>query len=156
MGMKVTFIFILNLCSILFFCFDRNSAYEGVMNPNMVTNSDDIKMKITIGSAVFTASFNNNATAIAFNEKLPMTIHMKELNGNEKYFDLSSKLPANPSNPGTIQSGDLMLYGSGTLVLFYKSFKTSYSYTRIGRIEKPAGLAAALGSGNVTVIFEVD
>jgi hypothetical protein len=79
---------------------------------------------------------------------------MIELNGNEKYFDLSHHLPANASNPVTIQNGDLMLYGSNTLVLFYKTFSTSYSYTRIGRLENPAGLATALGAGNATVIFE--
>ena len=82
-----------------------------------------------------------------------MTINMRELNGNEKYFDLPNNLPANASSPGTIQAGDLMLYGSNTLVLFYKSFSTSYNYTPIGRIDDASGLTAALGSENVTVTF---
>jgi hypothetical protein len=82
-----------------------------------------------------------------------MMVAMVELNGNEKYVDLPSNLPANASNPGTIQNGDLMLYGANTLVLFYKSFSTSYRYTKLGRIDDPAGLAAAVGSGDVSVTF---
>jgi hypothetical protein len=81
---------------------------------------------------------------------------MRELNGNEKYFDLPNNLPTNASNPGTIQTGDLMLYGSNTLVLFYKTFSTSYNYTRLARIDNPSGLATALGSGNITVKFELE
>ena len=80
---------------------------------------------------------------------------MHDLNSNEKYFDFANGLPTNASNPGTIQNGDLMLYGSRTLVLFYKSFPTSYSYTKLGRIENTSGLSAALGSGTVSVTFEL-
>jgi hypothetical protein len=79
---------------------------------------------------------------------------MTELNGNEKYYDLSNSLPKNSSNPESIKNGDLMLYGSNTLVLFYKSFSTPYSYTRIGSIDDPTGLEEALGTGNVSVTFD--
>ncbi len=123
---------------------------------NEEDNMPDGKIMIKVGSQSFTATLLDNSAAKAFRQMLPLTINMVELNGNEKYFDLPKSLPANSSNPGTIQNGDLMLYGSRTLVLFYKTFSTSYSYTRLGRIDNTSGLAAALGSGNVTVAFELD
>lgn len=114
-----------------------------------------MRLKVTIGAKDFTATLYDNATAAAFRSLLPITVKMIELNGNEKYVDLSRKLTANASNPGTIQAGDLMLYGSSTLVLFYKTFSTSYSYTRLGKVDDITGLAAAVGSGNVTVKVEL-
>ena len=122
-------------------------------NSNDVVNTDSMKLKISIGATAFTATLYTNPTVAAFKTRLPMTINMGDLNANEKYFDLPDHLPANASNPNTIQTGDLMLYGSNTLVLFYTSFSTSYNYTSLGRIENTAGLTAALGSGNVTVTF---
>ena len=84
-----------------------------------------------------------------------MTVDMSELHGNEKYYYLSNGLPTASSNPGTIRTGDLMLYGSTCVVLFYETFSSSYTYTRLGRITNPSGLASALGSGGVNVTFEI-
>ncbi|MCV9928679.1 cyclophilin-like fold protein [Flavobacterium sp. LS1R49] len=118
---------------------------------NEMTNS---KIRIKIDSKVFNATLSNNATAAAFKAMLPMTVNMTELNGNEKYFNLSNNLPVNASNLSNIQNGDLMMYGSNTLVLFYKSFATAYSYTNLGRINDTTGLTDALGTGNVEITFE--
>ena len=109
---------------------------------------------ISIGDKVFAAA--DSATARAFEKLLPLSITMTELNGNEKYYHLPTSLPTNARSPGTIQTGDLMLYGDNSLVLFYKTLNTSYDYTRLGRIDDPSGLASAVGAGDVTVTFEPD
>ena len=110
---------------------------------------------ITVGAQTFTAELCDNETARAFAALLPLELNMSELNGNEKYFYLNSSLPTDASRPDGIHTGDLMLYGSDCIVLFYESFSTSYSYTPVGRVQDPEGLAAALGGGNVTVSFKV-
>lgn len=127
-------------------------------NNNDNNNNDPMnnQVKITVGRASFSLILADNATAAAFKALLPLTLNMSEMNGNEKYYYLTDDLPTASSNPGTIQTGDLMLYGSSCLVLFYESFRTSYSYTRIGRVDNASGLAAALGSGSVNVTFEVN
>lgn len=86
---------------------------------------------------------------------LPMTIQMSELNGNEKYHYLSNSLPVSSYQPGTIHTGDLMLYGSTCVVLFYETFSSGYSYTRLGQVSNPEGLTEALGSGDISVKFEM-
>lgn len=124
-------------------------------NDNDDDNPMSNNLKIIVGSASFNATLENNAAATAFKALLPMTINMSELNGNEKYFYLSGNLPTASSNPGTIRTGDLMLYGGSCLVLFYETFSTSYSYTRLGHVNNPSGLASALGSSSVNVTFEL-
>ena len=111
-------------------------------------------INIIVGSKSFTATLADSETGEAFAALLPLTVTMNELNGNEKYHYLSSSLPTAAYQPGTIHAGDLMLYGNNCVVLFYETFNSSYSYTRLGAIDNPSGLAAALGSGDVSVRFE--
>jgi len=125
-------------------------------NGNPAGDSPSNRITIRVGARAFTTTLLNNATVTAFKAQLPMTISMSELNGNEKFYRFTNDLPASALSPGTIQSGDLMLYDSNTLVLFYETFRTSYSYTRLGRADNPSGLAAALGAGSVTVTFALE
>jgi hypothetical protein len=146
------------LCSSVTSCNKANDGNNAENNTGSNNNEDTMasnKISIKIGLKTFIAMLSDNNSAKAFHQMLPLTFNMTELNGNEKYYDLSNSLPANSSNPGTIQNGDVMLYGSKTLVLFYKTFSTSYSYTKLGRIEDTSGLAGALGSGNARVSFDV-
>ncbi len=113
-------------------------------------------INIQVGSKNFTAILQDNDSARTLLEKLPLTIDMGELNGNEKFYFFPERFPSDSQRVGNIKAGDLMLYGSDCLVLFYESFSTSYSYTRLGYIEDPAGLAEALGSGSVQVTFSID
>ena len=124
-----------------------NSGEEDQMNRNITIRVDDRS---------FTVTLEDNATTRAFTALLPMTITMNELNGNEKYYYLSESLPTDSYRLGTFRNGDLMLYGSNCLVLFYETFSSSYSYTRLGQLENPSGLSSALGQGNVTVTFEIN
>ena len=111
------------------------------------------QIKIVAGGKTFLAELENNKTARAFRSKLPATFLMEELNGNEKYHYMNRTLPTNSKRPGTIKAGDLMLYGDDCLVLFYETFKSSYSYTKVGHIKNVKGLKEALGKGDVKVSF---
>lgn len=114
------------------------------------------QMIIEVNGQQFEAALYNNDTAAALRNMLPMTLNMEEMNGNEKYYFMDETLPSAAENIGTIQNGDIMLYGSDCLVLFFKTFDTSYTYTRIGHIEDAEDFAAALERGTVEISFYME
>ena len=102
-----------------------------------------------INANIYTLKPEDNDTAKKLVTMLPVELNMTELNGNEKYYYLDGTLPSDSKNPGRIEKGDVMLYGNNCLVVFYKSFNTSYSYTKIGHIDN----LPDLGKGNIKVKF---
>ena len=134
----------------------ESASSEQMPEPTKPIEEQEINtMTITINGQVFHATLYDNETVAALKTKLPLTLNMSELNGNEKYNYMPFSLPTNAGNPGQIHAGDLMLYGSDCLVLFYQSFATSYRYTPIGCVDNPSGLADAVGSGSVQITFAV-
>lgn len=117
------------------------------------TRQEESRMWMTIGERRFAITLADNETARTFATRCPLTLDMAELNGNEKHAELSQALPADASRPGTIHSGDLMLYGSSTVVVFYRTFRSSYAYTPLARVDDPVGLGQELGQGSVQVTF---
>ena len=113
-----------------------------------------MKIKILIGDKIFDATLEDNETTREFVKNLPLEVTMTELNGNEKYYRFGKNFPSADKKVGEIHVGDLMLYSSSYVVLFYKNFSTSYSYTRLGKIDNPAELEKIVGSGNISVRFE--
>lgn len=139
---------------------DSNRANTAALVDDWVENSglnqteNTMQINVIAGTKTFTATLADSETGEAFAALLPLSVTMNELNGNEKYHYLSTSLPTAAYQPGTIHAGDLMLYKDNCVVLFCEIFSSSYSYTRIGFIDNPAGLASALGSGDVSVRFE--
>ncbi len=119
--------------------------------PDTGVVSDMYQITLRINGKDFPAKLYQTETTKSIMQKLPLSITMSELNGNEKYYDFSENFPTQTERVSTIHAGDLKLYGSSCLVLFYESFSTSYSYTSLGYVENPGGLAEVLGTGSVHV-----
>ncbi len=117
-----------------------------------LNNSNEVvkSVKAIINGKEYIINLEDNETAIKFVSLLPQELNMSELNGNEKYIYLDTTLPTNSLRPKRINAGDVMLYGDNCLVIFYKSFDTSYSYTKIGHVDN----LPDLGNGSVTIKFE--
>lgn len=108
-------------------------------------------MQIKINNTTYNVNLENNKTVDEFISRLPLEYTMQDLNANEKYVYLDYQLPTNSIDVGDIKKGDIMLYGNNCLVIFYKSFKTPYSYTKIGNIEN----LAQLDENDIDVIFKI-
>ena len=101
-------------------------------------------IKVKIGNEVLDAILYDNQTARDFLNKLPLELSMLELNNNEKYYYLDTPLTMDAQKVSHIVNGDLMLFGSSCFVMFYDSFDTEYTYTKIGKILKIAVVLALI------------
>lgn len=118
-----------------------------------IVQPEEPRMWMTVGERRFAITLADTEAARSWAAMLPLTLDMPDLNRNEKHVQLPRALPTATTRPGTIRNGDIMLYGSQTLVVFYLTFDSAYAYTRLGRVDDPAGLAQALGSGTARITF---
>ncbi len=129
---------------------------EKYINNEVLKQNDESVYSIILkfGDNSYSAKLYKNESTDEFMRKLPLTLNMSDLNSNEKYDYLDFTLPVNSENT-EIKSGDIMLYGDNCFVVFYESFRTSYSYTRLGYIENTQDFVNALGDGNITITIDV-
>jgi len=114
------------------------------------------RIVIVFENAEFSATLADTEAAREFAELLPLRLQMEELNGNEKYAYLENPLPTDSRNPETIHAGDLMLFGSSCIVLFYETFPTQYTYTPIARLDDAEDLAEVVGGGDIEARIEFE
>lgn len=127
---------------------DDNQQPNDTTTPNTAT-----KMKLIVGEKTFIATLADTPSAKAFVARLPLTLDMADYGGFEKVANIGTT-PSEHRLENSLGLGDIMLYSSNTLVLFYANHG-GYAYTRIAKVGDTNGLRDALGSGNVTIKFEL-
>ena len=123
--------------------------------PETVLEETEMKLNVEVNGTIFTAALEDNAAVDAFVEMMreaPVVIEMSDYSGFEKVGPLGTSLPTSNSQT-TTPAGDIVLYNSSQIVIFYGS--NSWSYTRLGKIDDLTGWEEALGIGDVTVTFSV-
>lgn len=146
----------LSICGLLTFsaCAAPGKANAPAKTPEALADDPASTARMTIDGTPFSVVWENNPSASALRARFPLALSMPDLHENEKYGRLSQPLPASPQPVHTIHTGDIMLYGDDTLVLFYKDFDTTYTYTRLGRIKDTELLRNSLGNGAISATFE--
>lgn len=134
---------------------DLNNELQNSENQISEDIGESIKINLIVNNKTYSATLNNTETVRELTEMFPMTIQMSDLNSNEKYKYLDSSLKTNGSIPNRINAGDIKLYRNNCLVVFYESFSNSYSYTDLGKVDNVDDFVTELGSGSVTITFEI-
>ena len=115
----------------------------------------EMKVNISINGKTFTATLEDNQAAKELYEIIKadgLTVEMSDYSGFEKVGAIGHTLTANDKQT-TTEAGDIVLYQSNQIVMFYGS--NSWSYTRLGKIDDLSGWEEALGSGDITAEFSV-
>lgn len=97
-------------------------------------DKEEFTMKMTINDTPVKVTWENNESVKALAkmaEAGPVTIETEPYGGFEQVGSIGQTLPSNDTNIKT-KAGDIMLYTSSQMVIFYGS--NSWAYTRLGRI----------------------
>ena len=116
------------------------------------------KLQMTIGGTAVRVNWENNRSVEALKalcESGPLTIQASMYGGFEQVGSIGARLPSDDAQI-TTAAGDVVLYSSNQIVVFYGS--NSWAYTRLGRItdRNAAEMAALLGNGNVTITISLE
>ena len=117
---------------------------------NNETQATEMKVNISINGKTFTATLEDNEAAKELYEIIKtdgLTVEMSDYSGFEKVGALGHTLTSNDKKT-TTEAGDIVLYQSNQIVMFYGS--NSWSYTKLGKIDNLNGWEEALGSGDIT------
>ena len=114
---------------------------------------EELTLKMTIAGTEVTVDWEDNASVEALRELCKngeLTIVMSMYGGFEQVGPIGTVLPSDDVET-TTSSGDIVLYSSDQLVVFYGS--NSWQYTRLGHITDSSGLSMEqlLGGGDVSV-----
>ena len=128
------------------------------VNYNDNVNVDYNTMNLNVNNSTMKVKLSDNAATKALVERLKegtITYNAYDYGGFEKVGALGFSLPSNDTYI-TTEPGDIMLYTSNQLCIFFDS--NSWEYTPIGKIEgmTKQQLKDAFGTGEVSITLSLD
>ena len=120
----------------------------GMTGVNEIKEEEGPTMQMKINDTPVAVAWEENESVAALRELAQngLTIEMSMYGGFEQVGAIGQRLPSQDVHIDT-SSGDIVLYASNQLVVFYGS--NSWAYTRLGHIAEE--MRALLGSGDVRI-----
>lgn len=114
-----------------------------------------IKIKITVGNQVRTATLIDNATTRSLIAKFPLTVPMQDLYSRELVYRFPDPLPANETQTSGYEVGDISYWTPRhSFVIFYRqNGEVIGNLQKIGHID--SGIEIFSQTGNTNVTFEL-
>ena len=129
-----------------------NGSYDVLIELDESKEEEEPMMQMKINDTPVTVAWENNESVSALKELAAdgLTIQMSMYGGFEQVGSIGQRLPSSDVQTST-SSGDIVLYSSNQLVVFYGS--NSWAYTRLGHItdKTPEEMQALLSNGDVTI-----
>ena len=133
-----------------------NGSYDVLIELDESEEEEEPMMQMKINDTPVTVAWEDNESVSALKELAAndLTIQMSMYGGFEQVGSIGQRLPSSDVQTST-SSGDIVLYSSNQLVVFYGS--NSWAYTRLGHItdKTPEEMRTLLSNGDVTITLSV-
>ena len=133
-----------------------NGSYDVLIELDESEEEEETMMQMKINNTPVTVAWENNESVAALKELAAngLTIQMSMYGGFEQVGSIGQRLPSSDVQTST-SSGDIVLYSSNQLVVFYGS--NSWAYTRLGHItdKTPEEMRTLLSNGDVAITLSV-
>lgn len=127
-----------------------NETYREVVNP--ASEPEEVSMKLYINDKEIPVKWEENDSVNELTEEVSkndITVEMSMYSDNEQVGSLGKKYSSSDKQT-TTHNGDIVLYNSSNMVVFYGS--NSWAYTRLGKMElSEQEVVEMLSNGNVTI-----
>lgn len=114
-----------------------------------------IKVKVTAGSHVVTATFINNATTRALIARFPLTVPMMDRYSRELVYRFPDALPANETTTSGYEVGDIVYWAPrhSFVIMYAQNGERISNLQKVGRIDSGVEVFARTGDTNITFEF---
>lgn len=129
---KILITLLLIICLTLVGCNSNNSINNSTSSENtIISDVEDKILKLYIDDINIDVTWENNASVNALKEFETITVNMHQCGGFEQVGSIGKTITSNDKQI-TTNPGDIVLYSSNQIVIFFGS--NTWSYTKLGHL----------------------
>lgn len=129
---KILTALLLIISFVLVGCNSNNSINNSTSSENtIISDVEDKTLKLYIDDIEINVTWENNASVNALKELETITVNMHQYGGFEQVGSIGKTITSNDKQI-TTDPGDIVLYSSNQIVIFFGS--NTWSYTKLGHL----------------------